>query len=90
MPSHKSSFKRLKRTEEERVRNNALKTMLRKTLKDVRAKIAEGQPVNLNETYSNVDKVASRRTIPKKRASRIKSRLAKAAAKATPKSTQGS
>jgi small subunit ribosomal protein S20 len=90
LPSHKSSIKRLKRTEDERVRNNALKTMLRKTLKDVRAKIVEGQQINLNETYSNIDKVASRRTIPKKRASRIKSRLAKAAAKAAQKSVQGS
>jgi ribosomal protein S20 len=60
-----------------------LKTVLRKTLKEIRAKIVEGEAFDLNETYASIDRVSSKGVIPKKRASRLKSRLSKAAAKIT-------
>ncbi len=82
MPHHKSCKKRLKLTEQERVRNNALRTLLRKTLKDARVNIDEGKEIDLKEAYSSIDKVADRGVIPKKKAARLKSRLTRAAAKA--------
>ena len=81
MPHHKSCKKRLRKSGEERVRNNALKTVLRKTIKEARAKIADKQLIDLNEAYSNIDRVSGKGIIPKKRASRLKSRLARAAAR---------
>ena len=83
MPHHKSCVKRLRISGEERVRNNALKTVLRKTMKEVRAKIVDGESFDLNNAYSDIDRVCSKGVIPKKRASRLKSRLAKAAGKIT-------
>jgi len=85
LPHHKSCKKRLRKSGEERVRNNALKTILRKTIKDARANIDDKKPVNLNEAYSNIDRVSGKGIIPKKRASRLKSRLARAAARAAAK-----
>ena len=81
MPHHKSCFKRLRKSNDERIRNNALRTILKKTLKDARTKITEGNAIDLNNLYSNIDSITSRGAIPRKRASRIKSRMAKAAAK---------
>jgi small subunit ribosomal protein S20 len=83
LPHHKSCIKRLRTSGEERVRNNALKTLLRKTLKDARAKLDEGESVDLKQIYANIDRVCSKGAIPKNRASRLKSRLTKAAAKKT-------
>lgn len=85
MPHHKSCKKRLRKSGEERVRNNALKTQLRKTLKEARANLADKKPVDLNATYSSIDSVSGKGIIPKKRASRIKSRLARAAARVAAK-----
>jgi len=82
LPHHKSCKKRLKQAEQERTRNNALKTVLRKTVKETRAKIAESENVDLKEMYSNIDKVAGKKVISKKRASRLKSRLTRAATRA--------
>ncbi len=81
MPHHKSCKKRLKQAEQERIRNNSLKTMLRKTVKETRSRIAENADVDVKELYSNIDKVAGKKVISKKRASRLKSRLTKAAAR---------
>jgi ribosomal protein S20 len=78
-------MKRLKQAAEERVRNNALKTVLRKSIKETREKIAQGQVVDISQVYSRIDSVRGKGTIHKKRASRLKSRLAKAAARATAK-----
>jgi small subunit ribosomal protein S20 len=83
LPHHKSCKKRLRISNDERVRNNSLKTVLRKTIKEFRNKIAEGESVDLSQVYSSIDLVCSKGVIPRKRASRIKSRLAKAAAKST-------
>ncbi|MEZ5358737.1 MAG: 30S ribosomal protein S20 [Candidatus Zixiibacteriota bacterium] len=81
MPHHKSCMKRLRKSAEEKVRNNKIKTLLKGTIKDARAKIDGGQAIDLNEAYSNIDKVWSKGSIHKKRAARLKSRMAKANAK---------
>ncbi len=83
MPHHKSCVKRLRKSEEERIRNNALKTVLRKTIKEARGNMEESKPIDLDKAYSTIDSVHGKGVIPKKRASRLKSRLAKAAAKIT-------
>jgi len=81
LPHHKSCIKRLRKSKEERVRNNVLRTLLRKTLKEAHENLEEGNPVDLKQTYSNIDHVWSKGVIPRERASRLKSRLAKAAAR---------
>jgi small subunit ribosomal protein S20 len=73
----------LRKSEEQRIRNNALRTILRKTVKEARTQIDKGEQFDLNKAYSQIDHVAGKGTIPKRRASRLKSRLAKAAAKLT-------
>ncbi len=82
MPHHKSCKKRLKQAEQERIRNNALKTMFRKTVKETRSKIDENENVDIKELYSNIDKVAGKKVISRNKADRLKSRLTKAAARA--------
>lgn len=86
MPHHKSCKKRLKTSAKERVRNNAVKTVLRRTLKEARAKIGAGESIDLSTIYTNIDKVWSKGILPKRRAARLKSRLAKAAARKAEKS----
>lgn len=81
MPHHKSCVKRLRKADEERVRNNTLKTILRRMLKEAKINITDGKAVDLNQAYAIIDRAAGRGVIPKKRASRIKSRLVKAAAR---------
>ena len=79
MPHHKSTKKRLKQSVDRKMRNTALKTTLRKTMKDTREKIANGEAVDLQAAYANVDKVSGKGIIHKNKAARIKSRLTKAA-----------
>jgi ribosomal protein S20 len=52
-------------------------------MKEARAKFEDGEEIDLKQAYSNIDRICSKGVIPPKRASRIKSRLAKAAAKVT-------
>lgn len=90
MPHHKSCKKRLKQAEQERIHNNALKTMLRKTVKETRSKIAEESNVDVKELYSSIDKAAGKKVISKRKAARLKSRLTKAASRAAQTSAENS
>jgi len=81
MPHHKSAEKRLKTTERDRVRNIAVKSQLRKELKAARS--GEGSGEKIGAIYSSLDVAARKGVIPKQRASRLKSRMARAAAKKT-------
>jgi small subunit ribosomal protein S20 len=81
LPQHKSSKKSLKQSAKEKTRNIAIKTALRKTLKETRTKLAEGQSIDLNTICTSIDKVRGKGTIHKNKAARLKSRLAKAASK---------
>lgn len=81
MPQHKSCKKRLKQAAKSRIRNAGVKTVLKKTIKEARATLAEGQELDLNKTYSTIDRVSSKGVIHKKKAARLKSRMAKAVAR---------
>jgi small subunit ribosomal protein S20 len=81
LPHHKSCVKRLRQSAKERVRNNTVKTALRKTIKENRAKLDAGTAIDLNTLYSDIDKVLRKGAIHKRKAARLKSRLTKAAAK---------
>ena len=80
MPHHKSAKKRLKTAEKSRRRNMAVKSVLRKQLKVIRAAGAEAEG-HLSLTHSELDKAARKRVIPKARAARLKSRTARLAAR---------
>lgn len=81
MPHHKSAEKRLKTAEKARRRNLVVKSAMRKRLKLQRnAEGAEAREL-LSGTHSELDRTARKGVIPKQRASRLKSRTAKAAAK---------
>lgn len=81
MPHHKACIKHLRQSNKERVRNNAVKTSLRKTIKESRTKLEAGEMLNLPDLYSSIDKVAGKGAIHKRKAARLKSRLAKASRK---------
>lgn len=87
MPHHKAYIKGLRKSAEQRVHNNALRSLLRRTVKETRAKIEQGEGVDLNQAYSYIDHVGAKGIIPKKRAARLKSRLAKAIARKAVKTT---
>lgn len=87
MPHHKSCIKRLRQAEEDRIRNNAVKTVLRKTIKDARAKLSEGETIDLNQLYANIDTARCKGAVHKKRAARLKSRMAKAVAREAQKAS---
>lgn len=79
MPHHKSAEKRLRTNEKARQRNMAIKSALRKQLKRQRG--AEGSEVveGLPTTASALDRAVQKGVIPKSRADRLKSRLARRA-----------
>lgn len=84
MPHHKSCVKRLKQAARAKIRNTAVKSAFRRNLKDMRAKVTAGETIDLSAAYTTIDKVKGKGLIHKNKASRIKSRLAKAAAKKIP------
>lgn len=79
MPHHKSAKKRLKTNEVSRRRNLAIKSVLRKRLKLQRGLEGTEAVGALPATFSTIDRAAQKGIIPKKRADRLKSRLAAAA-----------
>lgn len=81
MPHHKSCKKRLIQAAAARIRNIANKSVLRRTLKDTRTKLAASEAVDLKSLYSQIDKAHGKKVLHKNRAARLKSRLAKAAAR---------
>ncbi len=85
MPHHKSAKKRVKTNEQARLRNRQNRSELRTAIKTYRAEApaatAETQPAKLAAITSLVDVQARKGTIPKRRAARLKSRLANLANK---------
>lgn len=81
MPHHKSCVKRLRQSANDKVRNNATRTLLRKTLKDTKASFEAGKEVDLKKVYASIDKVCSKGVIHKRKAARLKSRITKAMAR---------
>lgn len=82
MPQHKSCIKRMKTSAKSRIRNKAIRTVLRKTLKDFR-EADERKTDQLKGIDSIIDKSASKGIIHKNKAARLKSRMANLAAKAS-------
>ncbi|CAN5888397.1 30S ribosomal protein S20 [soil metagenome] len=85
MASHNSALKAHKQSIERRDQNRALRTRLRRALREIRAAIdtGEGDQVNqaLRSTVSLVDRMAGKGIIHRNAAARYKSRLASRVAK---------
>jgi small subunit ribosomal protein S20 len=79
---HKSALKRIKQNERRRLRNKHAKTTVRSAVKKVRVDIGLGNASSAQEKLAHaqqlLDRVAGKGIIPKKRASRLNSRLQKA------------
>jgi len=82
LPHHKSCKKRLIQAAAARIRNIGNKSALRRTLKETRTKLAGSEEVDLKSLYSQIDKAHGKKVMHKNRAARLKSRIAKAAARA--------
>ena len=86
MGSHKSAVKRARQAIRRRARNRNLRGRMRTAIKQARAAIPGGGEASqsaLKEAESLLRRAASGGVIPKKRASRQISRLAKSANRAT-------
>ncbi len=78
MPQHKSAAKRVRTSAKERARNRTIRTRLRGVLKAFDGAAAAERPEALRAAISEVDRAAQKGVIPKARANRKKSRLARA------------
>lgn len=80
MPHTKSAVKRLKQSEDRRVRNkshkSAMKTQIKKLFVAMKDENAD-KSVALSSTFKKIDQVAAKGIIHKNKANRLKSRLAK-------------
>lgn len=84
LPHHKSCKKRLITSQKRRERNRHNRATMRGALKVFRSLPAgsEERQAQLTSMYSHMDVLARKGIIPRKRASRLKSRLAAFAARA--------
>jgi small subunit ribosomal protein S20 len=81
VPHHKSCKKRLITSQKRNERNRANRSLMRSKIKAFRAAGTEEKTSSLSEMYSLVDVQARKGLMPKKRAARLKSRLAAASLK---------
>ncbi len=85
MPNNKSCKKRLITNAKRNERNRQNRAMMRSKVKvyrdTIEAKSADEKATTLNEMYRLIDTQARKGLMPKTRASRLKSRMAAAAAK---------
>lgn len=84
MANHASAEKRNRQRQKRTTRNRAVKSSLRTTLKKARAAAQSGAPeaaALAREAESALDRAAKKGVIPTERASRVKGRIAAAAAK---------
>jgi small subunit ribosomal protein S20 len=84
LPQHKSAKKRVKTARKAALRNRRSLTMARNVVKEFRES-KEKSPEKMKLVAKTLDKIASKNVIHKNKASRLKSRLAKSAAKKTAK-----
>ncbi len=83
MANIKSAEKRMRQTAGRQKRNRAVRTRLRSAVKAYRAAEPKDRPKKLSATASEIDRARKKGVIHRNAAARYKSRLAKAAAKAT-------
>lgn len=81
MPHHKSCKKRLITSQKRNERNRQNRSQMRTKIKVFRAAGTEEKQADLSVMYSLVDVQARKGLMPKRRAARLKSRLALHAAK---------
>ncbi len=85
MANHKSARKRARQSVKRRARNRHVKTTVRSALKTARGSVAAGDgeqaPGAVRRAESLLRRAASKGVIPRKRASRLVSRLHRAANK---------
>jgi len=85
VPHNKSCKKRLITNRKRNERNRQNRAMMRAKIKTYRSEIEQAAPeekaAQLTSMYSLIDTQARKGLMPKKRASRLKSRMAAAAAK---------
>ncbi len=89
MANHKSAEKRARQNEKRRERNRTVRARTRSVLKGVRADLEAGTgdpAARARDAERALRRAASKGVIPKRRASRLVSRIAKRANKATAKS----
>jgi small subunit ribosomal protein S20 len=84
LPQHKSAKKRVKTARKAALRNRRSLSMARNVVKEFRES-KEKSPEKMKLVAKTLDKIASKNVIHKNKASRLKSRLAKSAAKKTAK-----
>jgi small subunit ribosomal protein S20 len=77
MPQHESAKKRIRTNKKENARNRAAKSTVKTITKRFLAAEGEEAQTLLREVSSELDRAAKRGVIPKARADRKKSRLAK-------------
>ena len=85
MPHHKSCKKRLITSQARNERNRENRAMMRTLVKDYRKSIGEAtvedKAASLSKMYSLIDSQARKGLMPKRRAARLKSRMAISSAK---------
>ena len=89
MARHKSAQKRARQDAKRREHNRAIRSRTRSVVKELRDEIAKGSATveeGLRGAERALRKAASKGVVPKNRASRLVSRLHKAAARAKKKS----
>jgi len=88
---HTQALKSQRQDKKRHLRNLAVKTRIRTIAKKVELAVAQGKPEEAKKIFlqamKELDKAASKKIIPKKRASRKKSRLAKKVRALVPKSS---
>ena len=79
MPNSASAKKRLRQSDVRRDRNRAIKSVVRKRIRDVREAVAAGDIAKADEAYivaaKHLDRAGSKRILHPNTASRYKSRL---------------
>lgn len=84
MANIRSAEKQRRQAEKRKVRNTAMASRLKSSLKRVRAAVAGGH-IDLSAGFSDIDKAAKRRVIKKNTANRYKARLSAAAKRVSAK-----
>lgn len=77
MPHHKSAAKRMRTNEKARQRNRAVKSTVKSALKKFEEAPVEQAAEALRQAAAELDRAAKKGVIPKGRADRKKSRLAR-------------
>ncbi|MFN8179377.1 MAG: 30S ribosomal protein S20 [bacterium] len=78
MPQHKSNEKRMRSSKKENARNRAVKSTLKTVSKKVMSSSPQDAEAAYREASSELDRAAKKGIIPRQRADRKKSRLARA------------